>query len=162
NTRTFVEAVPGQVMAVVKADGFGHGAVEVARAALLHGATWLGVTSLAEAFALRDAGLVAPVLSWLNPVDGDFAAAVRRPVDVAVPSREHLGAVARAAAVAGRPARVHLHLDTGMARDGAAPETWAALCAAARVQELAGTVQVVGVMGHLACPGDPHSPANRS
>ncbi len=162
NTRTFVERVPGQVMAVVKADGFGHGATEVARTALLHGATWLGVTSLAEAFALRDTGLVAPLLSWLNPTDADFTRAVRRDVDVAVGSREHLSAVARAGAAAGRPARVHLHLDTGMARDGAAPETWAGLCAAARVQELAGTVRVVGVMGHLPCPGDPGTVANRT
>ncbi|WP_110206286.1 alanine racemase [Nocardioides daejeonensis] len=151
NTRSFADRVPGHLMAVVKADGFGHGAVEVARTALLHGATWLGVTSLEEALGLRDAGLVAPVLSWLNPVDADFATAVRRNVDVAVSDRDHLLAVARAGRTAGRRARVHLHLDTGMARDGAAPGTWAALCAAARVQELAGTVQVVGVMGHLAC-----------
>ena len=71
---------------MVKADGFGHGAVDVARTALAHGATSLGVTSLAEAWPLRDAGLEAPLLSWLNPVDADFADAVERRVDLAVPS----------------------------------------------------------------------------
>ena len=61
-------------MAVVKADGFGHGAGDVARTALGAGATRLGVTSLDEAFALRAAGLTAPMLSWLNPLDADWAA----------------------------------------------------------------------------------------
>src|SRR5690606_13957335 len=68
--------------------------------------------------------------------------------------------VADAAGHLGRPARVHLHLDTGMARDGASPEAWAALCAAARVEELRGAVRVVGVMGHLACAGTPGHPAD--
>lgn len=150
NTRLFAERIPGRLMAVVKADGFGHGAVDVARTALLHGASWLGVTSLPEAFELRDAGLAAPVLSWLNPVDADFATAVRRNVDIAVADRAHLAAVVAAARQSGRRARVHLHLDTGMARDGAAPGDWASLCASARVHELRGDVRVVGVMGHLA------------
>ena len=80
-------------MAVVKADGFGHGAVDVARTALAHGASWLGVTSLDEAFALREAGLRAPVLSWLNAAGADFHEARRQDVDVAVPSQAHLRAV---------------------------------------------------------------------
>ena len=110
-------------MAVVKADGFGHGAVDVARTALAHGATRLGVTTLDEALAAaRTPASPRPMLSWLNPVDADFAAAVARDVDVAVPSLEHLG-VAVAAARRAR-ARVHLHLDTGMARDGADPASW--------------------------------------
>lgn len=153
NTRLFADRVPGQVMAVVKADGFGHGSVEVARTALTHGATSLGVTSLDEAFALRDAGLVAPVLSWLHPVDADFASAIERDIDLAVADRAHLLAVVAAARATDKAARVHLHLDTGMAREGAAPGEWAGLCAAARLQELAGAVRVVGVMGHLACAG---------
>ncbi|MBO1752586.1 alanine racemase [Actinotalea sp. BY-33] len=151
NCRVLAAQVRGDLMAVVKADGFGHGAVDVARTALASGATWLGVTALSEALTLRDAGLRAPVLSWLNPVGADFGAGVRAGVDLAVPSVAHLAAVAGAAGD-GRsaPARVHLHLDTGLARDGAAPEEWPALCRAARSAELDGRVQVVGVMGHLA------------
>lgn len=161
NTRFFARRSSGELMAVVKADGFGHGAAEVARAALTHGATRLGVTSLDEAFALRDAGLVAPVLSWLNPVDADWGSAVARDVEVAVPSREHLEAVI----ARGRGARVHLHLDTGMARDGAAPGAWAGLCRAARRAEQRGELTVVGLMGHLGCadvPGDPANTAGRT
>ncbi|WP_246081601.1 alanine racemase [Nocardioides litoris] len=156
NTRLLAARTTGALMAVVKADGFGHGDVAVARTALAHGATWLGVTSVTEALALRSAGLDAPVLSWLNPVDADFSAAVGSGVDVAVPGIEHLDAVARA----GIGARVHLHLDTGLARDGAAPATWTALCRAARRAERTGAVRVVGVMGHLACADTPADPAN--
>ncbi|GAA4676052.1 alanine racemase [Nocardioides nanhaiensis] len=151
NTRRLAAATTGGLMAVVKADGFGHGAVDVARTALAHGATWLGVTSLAEAWPLRDAGLTAPLLSWLNPVDADWTTALRREVDVAVPSRAHLEAVVLAARLSGRTARVHLHLDCGLARDGAAPAAWPALCRAARRAEGAGHVRVVGLMGHLPC-----------
>src|SRR4051794_26745209 len=143
-------------MAVVKADGFGHGAVEVARTALAHGATRLGVTTLDEAWPLRDAGLAVPILSWLNPVDADFESATARAVDVAVPTVAHLDAVAR---VPGRSS-IHLHVDAGMARDGAAPEAWSHLCRAARRAELRGEVEVVGVMGHLGCAEDPADPCN--
>jgi alanine racemase len=154
NTRTFVAATSAAVMAVVKADGFGHGAVDVARTALANGASRLGVTSLDEALALRSAGIEAPVLSWLNPVDADFGTAVRADVELAVPSRQHLDAVA------GLGARVHLHLDTGLARDGAEPEAWAELCRAARRAELDGVLEVVGVMGHLSHADSPGDAAN--
>lgn len=153
NTSTFVARTSAAVMAVVKADGFGHGAVDVARTALATGASRLGVTNLDEALALRAEGIDAPVLSWLNPVDADFAAAGLAGVELAVPSRDHLDAIARTSP----GAYVHLHLDTGLARDGAEPEAWPDLCRAARRAELDGTLQVVGVMGHLShadVPGD--------
>lgn len=156
NTRLFADRTPGALMAVVKADGFGHGAAAVARTALAHGASWLGVTSVEEALALRGDGLRAPVLSWLNPVDADFVSAVGAEVDLAVPSRAHLEAVTRA----GVGARVHLHLDTGMARDGASPDEWQDLCRAARAAERTGRLRVVGVMGHLGCADVPDDPAN--
>ena len=133
NTRLLADrAGTATLMAVVKADGFGLGAVAVARTALAHGATRLGVTSLEEALALRAAGVHAPVLSWLNAVDAPWEAALAADVDVAVPSQEHLHAVVAAAHATGRTARVHLHLDTGLARDGAEPHAWADLCRAAR------------------------------
>jgi alanine racemase len=159
NTRLFAARTSAAVMAVVKADGFGHGAVDLARTALANGATSLGVTGVEEALALREAGLRAPVLSWLNPVDADLAGAVAADVDLAVPGREHLEAVAGAGGPA-RIARIHLHLDTGMARDGAAPSTWPDLCRAARRAEQQGRVRVVGIMGHLGCADDPSDPCN--
>jgi alanine racemase len=156
NTRLLADRAAGDLMAVVKADGFGHGADLVARAALANGASSLGVTSIAEGLALRTAGLRAPVLSWLNPVDADFGAAVAAGIELAVPSVAHLEAVLRT----GRGARVHLQLDTGLARDGAEPTAWAGLCRAARHAEQAGLLNVVGVMGHLARADEPADPAN--
>ncbi len=160
NTRLLAGRTRGAVMAVVKADGFGHGAELVAAAALASGASWLGVTSLAEAAALRLAGFQAPVLSWLNPVEADFGGAIGLDVDVAVPSLEHLTAVAAAAAAARQPARVHLHADCGMARDGAPAWLWRPLCQRARALERAGLVRVAGVMGHLGCADEPADPCN--
>ena len=162
NARLFTARTEGQLMAVVKADGFGHGAADVARAALTGGATWLGVTSIDEAAALREAGLRAPVLSWLNPVDTDVSAAVSQHIDLAVPSLEHLAAFTTAARRAGGRVRAHLHADVGMARDGAPASEWRQLCDRARDAERSGLLRIVGVMGHLGCaddPGDPHNDA---
>jgi alanine racemase len=156
NTRRLAARASGDLMAVVKADGFGHGALDIARTALGHGASALGVTALGEAWPLRDAGIDAPLLSWLNPVDADWAEAARRDVQVAVPGLEHLAAVA---AADGR-ARVHLHVDTGLARDGSSPAGWARLCRAARRAEQRGELEVVGLMGHLGCADDPTDACN--
>jgi len=155
NVELLARHATGELMAVVKADAFGHGAGAVARTALAHGATRLGVTTIDEALTLRAEGIDAPVLSWLNPLDADFAAAVAHDVELAVPSRAHLEAVARTPGTL-----VHLHLDTGLARDGAAPAEWADLCRAARRAERQGLLRVVGVMGHLACAEVPDDPAN--
>jgi alanine racemase len=156
NTRRFVRATDAAVMAVVKADGFGHGLADVARTAVTSGATWLGVTSVAEGVAVRASGVDVAVLSWLNPVDVDVATAVHHRIDLAVPSVRHLSAIV------GTGARVHLHLDTGMARDGAAEDEWPALVAAAQRAEAVGDLTVVGIMGHLAMATEPGHPENKA
>lgn len=151
NARTFSSIAGGELMAVVKANGFGHGAVPVARTVLANGATRLGVTTIEEALELRNAGIDAPILSWLNTPDAEFRLAQRRNIAISVPSTTHLAAITASAP----GAVVHLHLDTGMARDGAPPDEWAQLCQSARRAELKGLVRVDGVMGHLACAQDP-------
>jgi alanine racemase len=158
NTRAIAGSTPGSVMAVLKANAFGHGIRS--DLVLEHGAASLGVTSIDEALALRSRGVRAPILSWLNPVDADHEAALRAGVQLAVPSAAHLEAIARAALAAGRPARVHLHIDVGMARDGAARDEWRPLCDIARVAERRGLLDVVGVMGHLSSADSPADPAN--
>jgi len=155
NVRTIGAATTGEVMAVVKADAFGHGTVAVARASLAGGATRFGVTSLAEALGLRAAGFTERILSWLNPLDADFAAAAAQGIEVAVPSLSHLAVVRAAPGL-----RVHLQLDTGMARDGASPDEWLALCREAAAAEAEGVLTVVGVMGHLPRADRPGDPAN--
>ncbi|KSW29844.1 alanine racemase [Cellulomonas sp. B6] len=159
NTRLLAARAP-HLMAVVKADGFGLGAVDLARTALAHGARSLGVTTLTEASALRAAGVTAPVLSWLDAPDADLTPAVLLGVDLAVPDLAHLDAVRATARRLRRSVMVHLYLDCGTARDGCPPEQWARLCAAAADAEREGTVHVVGVMGHLACAADPDDPEN--
>ncbi|GAA4377327.1 alanine racemase [Agromyces bauzanensis] len=141
---------PAQAMAVVKADAYGHGAVPVARAALAGGATWLGVADLAEAVAIRAAGIRAPLLAWLHDPDAAFATAVERDVDLGVSSLAQLEAIVAASASVGRPARVHLKIDTGLSRNGVAPEAWAEAVAAAVRLERAGRVRVRGIFSHLA------------
>ncbi|MHA3703524.1 alanine racemase [Jatrophihabitans sp. YIM 134969] len=150
NARVFRSRAAGELMAVVKADGFGLGAGAVAAAARRGGATWFGVTSIEEGVALRELGFTVPVLSWLNPVDSEWTVALDNDIDLAVPSREHLTAVVAAARARRTTARLHLHADCGMARDGAPVDRWWSLVTAARRAQARGEVEVVGLMGHLA------------
>ncbi|GAA1217577.1 alanine racemase [Kitasatospora nipponensis] len=149
NTEVLAAHARGALLAVVKADGFGHGAVPVARTALAAGASWLGVTSVREALELRAAGITAPVLSWLHLPDEDFAPALRAGIDLSVSSPEHLAAIAACAERTGVTARVHLKVDTGLRRGGVVPADWPALTVRARDLERAGLLAVRGLWSHL-------------
>jgi alanine racemase len=146
------------VMAVVKADGYGHDAVPVAAAALDAGASWLGVCTLEEAAELRAGGITAPLLSWLHLPDDDFADAVATDVDLSVSSPEHLAAVLDGARRAGRPARLHLKIDTGLSRNGAQPDGWGDLLDRAAKAVADGLAHVVAVWSHLAHADVPQHP----
>jgi alanine racemase len=148
------------LMIVVKADGYGHGALPVAQAALAAGASWLGVCTLEEALELRAGGIDAPVLSWLHLPDEDFAPAIRAGVDLGVSSRAHLAGVLAGARRAGRPARLHLKIDTGLTRNGAAPAEWDRLLDDAVRATADGTAEVVAVWSHLAQADVPEHPTN--
>ena len=144
----------GPVMAVVKADGYGHGALAVANAAVDAGAEWLGVTDVAEGALLRGSGIGTPILAWLHPAGIDVVAAVRNRIDVAVGSVDELAELIEDAATArlvdeGARMRVHLHLDTGMARGGCPVRDWDRMLQLARRGRDAGLLRIVGVMGHL-------------
>nr|WP_211177403.1 alanine racemase [Pseudonocardia acidicola] len=147
-----------QTMAVVKAEGYGHGAVPVARAALAAGASWLGVCTLDEAMELRAAGITAPLLSWLHLSGQDFAPAVAADVDLSVASPAHLAAVLDGARRAGRPARLHLKIDTGLSRNGVQPREWPDFVDEAAKAVADGLAEVVGVWSHLAHADAPHHP----
>jgi len=148
-----------QVMAVVKADGYGHGMIPVARAALAGGAEWLGVVQLDDALALRQAGLTVPVLCLLGAPDAAHEEAIRGGVDLSAGSVSLVGQIAAAARRAGRPARLHLKADTGMSRGGATAADWPAVVAAALAAEAAGHVQITAVWSHLACADMPGHPS---
>jgi len=146
------------MMVVVKADGYGHGLVESARAARAAGAQWLGVTTAGEGLALRAAGDQGRVLSWLAVPGEDLGAAIASGIDVAAYSVDQLAEIV--AASGDRTASVHLKVDTGLSRGGAAREDWVSLFAAARRAEIAGDLSVVGLWSHLACSDEPDHPAN--
>jgi alanine racemase len=143
---------------VVKADGYGHGAVQVARTALAHGASWLGVSFIAEALALRTAGIQAPILAFTQLPDEDATQAVLADVDLSVATEAQLEAIARCAGQLGRTAQVHLELDTGLHHDGASPAQWPALVAAAARLEAKGALHVRGLWSHLVHPDEPEHP----
>jgi alanine racemase len=148
-----------QVMTVVKGDGYGHGMVPVARAALDGGAAWLGVATLDEALKLRAAGITAPVLSWLHAPGLPLHRGVEAGIDLSAASTAGLAALVEAARTAGRAARVHLKADTGLSRGGAAAADWPDLVDAAAKAEAGGAVEVVAVWSHLACADEPDHPS---
>jgi alanine racemase len=158
NVRRVAElAAPAQVMAVVKADAYGHGALPVAKAALEAGATWLGTAHVTESLALRAAGITAPLLAWLHTSDTPFEEAIAAHIDLGV-SGWDLDRIAAAARSAAQPARVHLTIDTGLGRNGCTPEGWRDLLAAAAAYQEEGVLRVVGVFSHLAVADEPERP----
>jgi alanine racemase len=136
--------------AVVKADGYGHGAVQVARAALAAGATWLAVSTAEEAVALRQGGLEAPLLVLGALSAEELPVALSARADVVAWSEEFVDAVARAAS---RPVGIHVKFDTGMGRLGTR-DRLQALTVAERVVAAAPKLQLAGAMTHFATADD--------
>ena len=149
-----------KIMVVVKADGYGHGMVPVARAAREAGAEWLGVATGEEALALRDSGDDGRVLCWLAAPGADFGPLVEADVDVTAYSVSQLDDILRGAREADRVARVQLKFDTGLSRGGAPRSEWLALVTAARLAEEDGTARVTGLWSHFACSDQPDHPSN--
>ena len=139
------------LMAVVKADAYGHGLLGVGLSAEKAGADWLGVALLEEAISLRTHGVRIPILAWLVSPGSDFKSAVDHDIDVAVAS---IAAFKEIAALPGKP-RIHIELDTGMTRGGFLDE-WQEL-----LQQDFSTVNVVGVFSHFARADEPHEKQNQ-
>jgi alanine racemase len=160
NVETLAGGTAAEVMAVVKADAYGHGLLPCARAALAGGATWLGTAIVEEALALRAAGIEGRLLAWLWTLSETeaIAAAVAADVDLSVSSEGQLAVVVDAARAAGRTARVHLKIDTGLSRNGSYVTDWPALVTAAAKAQADGSIAAVGVWSHFAyadAPGHP-------
>jgi alanine racemase len=150
-------AEPARLMAVVKADGYGHGAVAVALAALEAGASWLGVALVEEGVELREASIEAPVLLLSEPPPGAARAVIAAGLTAVVYTRRTIDALAKAAANAGtvEPLPVHLKVDTGMHRLGCAPKEALDLARAVRKhQELC----LEGLLTHFAVADEADNP----
>jgi len=157
--------IPAAVMAVVKADAYGHGAVECARAAVEAGAGWLGTALPEEALALRAAGLEVPVLTWLHAPGDPFDQLIAADVDISVSGSWALGEIlvaARSELVrdSGRTARIQLKADTGLGRNGVPPEEWPAVVEQALKAQADGLVTITGIWSHFACADEPGHPSN--
>lgn len=137
------------ILAVVKADAYGHGLIPCAKAAVEAGANWLGTALLEEAIALREAGVNVPILAWLLPPGEDYRIAVEQNIDLGISS---LATFDEINAIDG--ARIHLEIETGMGRGGFADE-WPELLK----RDLS---KVVGVFTHLARADEPEQPQNQS
>ena len=163
-------AAPGALqLATVKANAYGHGLLPVARAALDGGADWLGVAQLAEAFTLRrgldEAGIAraeAPILAWISTSSSDFVAAIEADIDLSVSWTWVLADICAAARQVGRPARVHVKIDTGMSRAGSTLADLPALASALRMAADDGLVDVVGAWSHMSRADDPSEAGNAS
>ncbi|WP_147794320.1 alanine racemase [Cellulomonas sp. Y8] len=160
NARTLGDLAPtAQLMAVVKADAYGHGLLPVARAAVEGGATWLGVAQVSEALALRAGGVTARVLTWLYAPGAPLAEAVAADVDLSVAAPWALREVAGAARATGRTARIHVKVDTGLGRNGLTPADLPAVVDEALRLEAEGVVRLVGIWSHLAFADEPGHPS---
>ncbi len=141
-------ASQAKVMGVVKANAYGHGAIEVARTLERAGVDYLGVADVNEALALRNAGIATPILAWLHDPADDFVAALSASVDLGVANRQQLARISAAAAITGVVAKLHLKIDTGLGRNGSTEAEWTQLLE--EVKALGEAVSVVGIFSHLS------------
>jgi alanine racemase len=157
NVERLRSGTSAEVMAVVKADGYGHGILASARASLAGGATWLGTATIEEALVLRAAGIDAPILAWLwTTVEYDAVrSALTADVDLSVSNTWQLELVAKAARELDRVAKIHLKIDTGLSRNGAYRDDWPELVDATAHTDV---VEPVGVWSHLAYADEPGHP----
>ena len=154
NIKRLLSGTKAEGLAVVKADAYGHGLVPVAKRALSAGAKWLGTALLEEAVALRDSSIDAPIIAWLTPVSDDFESAIRKRIDLAIPSIEHLHAVMKSSEALGISPRIHLEVDTGMSRGGALKEWNSLLTETAKFANI-GKLEVIGIWSHFARADEP-------
>ena len=147
------------IMAVVKADAYGHGLIKSSQAALVGGAQWLGVALLSEAIEIRKVGIAAPLLAWLTPPGADFEGAIKNDIDLSISSLQQLQEIYAASLRVGLIARVHLKVDTGMSRSGALDEFPEIVSELNRLTA-ANEIELVGTWSHLACADEPAHPLN--
>jgi alanine racemase len=157
NIKLVKSKTQAQILAVVKADAYGHGLIPVAKCAVDAGATWLGVALLEEAILLREAGIKVPIISWLTPPNSDFKQAIELDIDLAIPSLKHLEVIVAAGKALGKKPRVHIEVDTGMTRGGLLGE-WPEFLIAAKGAD----IEVVGFWSHFARADEPDEIANQS
>ena len=154
NYKTMLAKTTAAVLPVIKANAYGHGMVEVAKALEAAGCGGFAVAAVAEGLTLRSAGGTAAVLAWLHDPADDFVAAVANDIDLGVANVAQLRKALAAAEVSGEIAHVHLKIDTGLGRNGSSVDEWPALLEATKAAVATGKVAVIGIFSHLSSTGE--------
>ncbi len=136
------------VCGVVKANAYGHGAVQIAMTLERAGVDYLGVADIAEGLALREAGITLPILAWLHDPSENFVSALTEQIELGIANTEQLERILDAAAITGQVPKLHLKIDTGLGRNGSTAAEWPELLAA--VNAAGSAVEVVGIFSHLS------------
>ncbi|MEY3177204.1 MAG: alanine racemase [Actinomycetota bacterium] len=148
-----------QVLAVVKADAYGHGLINVAKAAEKAGADWLGTALLEEGIALRNGGITKPIISWLTPLGEDFKTAINLEIDLSISSIELLNEIILVGKSINKVPRVHIEIDTGMNRGGFGDE-WGLLLPEIVRAVKTNEIKAIGIWSHFARADEPNEVMN--
>ena len=160
NFKLIKSRTTADVLAVVKADAYGHGLIPVSKALEEAGADWFGTALLEEAINLRKAGILKPIISWLTPLGEDFKSAIDLDIDLGIPSIDLLDEVIKAATLTGKTVRIHLEIDTGMSRGGALSE-WDQLIKSVLAGVNLNQLKVIGIWSHFARADEPDELMNQ-
>ena len=160
NFKSIKSRTPADVLAVVKADAYGHGLIPVSKALEEAGADWFGTALLEEAINLRKAGILKPIISWLTPLGEDFKSAIDLDIDLGIPSIDLLDEVIKTASLTGKTARIHLEIDTGMSRGGVLSE-WDQLIKSVLAGVNLKQLKVIGIWSHFARADEPDELMNQ-
>ena len=160
NFKSIKSRTTADVLAVVKADAYGHGLVPVSKALEEAGADWFGTALLEEALNLRKAGILKPIISWLTPLGEDFKSAIDLDIDLGIPSIDLLDEVIKTASLTGKTARIHLEIDTGMSRGGVLSE-WDQLIKSVLAGVNLKQLKVIGIWSHFARADEPDELMNQ-
>ena len=160
NFKSIKSRTTADVLAVVKADAYGHGLVPVSKALEEAGADWFGTALLEEAINLRKAGILKPIISWLTPLGEDFKSAIDLDIDLGIPSIDLLDEVIKTASLTGKTARIHLEIDTGMSRGGVLSE-WDQLIKSVLAGVNLKQLKVIGIWSHFARADEPDELMNQ-
>jgi alanine racemase len=148
-----------QVLAVVKADAYGHGLLPISKAVSEAGANWLGTALLEEAITLRENGVKIPIIAWLTPCGEDFKSAIELNIDLSISSLEVLKEIVEAGSRIGKVPRLHIEIDTGMSRGGVGDD-WDNFVSEISKLVKDNKIEIVGVWSHFARADEPQEKMN--
>ncbi|GBL25970.1 alanine racemase [Candidatus Planktophila sp.] len=161
NLKFIKSKTSAQVLAVVKADAYGHGLIDVAKAAEKAGADWFGTALLEEGIALRNNGITKPIISWLTPIGEDFKTAINLDIDLSLSSIELLNEIILVGKSINKVPRVHIEIDTGMNRGGFGDD-WGLLLPEIVKAVKANEIKAIGIWSHFAMADEPNEVMNKT